>query len=100
MRDDQFREILRVFGLSWDGYRRVRRGVKKHLRAHMVTLGSRSVTEYLDRLEGDGEAREKAERLMTVSKIRFFRVNGLRQAQERDGISRTAGRGRGGKRRG
>ena len=80
MRDDQFREILRVFGLSWDGYRRVRRGVKKHLQAHMVTLGSRSVTEYLERLEGDGEASEEAERLMTVSISRFFRDIGLWQA--------------------
>ena len=59
MRDDQFREILRVFGLSWDGYRRVRRGVKKHLQAHMVTLGSRSLKEYCERLERDREAREE-----------------------------------------
>jgi chemotaxis protein methyltransferase CheR len=82
MRDDQFREILGVFGLSWDGYRRVRRGVKKHLRAHMVALGSRSVKAYLERLEGDGQAREEAERLMTVSMSRFFRDKGLWQALE------------------
>jgi chemotaxis protein methyltransferase CheR len=93
MRDDQFREILRVFGLSWDGYRRVRRGVKKHLRAHMVTLGSRSVTEYLDRLEGDGEAREEAERLMTVSISRFFRDIGLWQALERGVLPELVRRG-------
>ena len=82
MRDDQFREILRVFGLSWDGYRRVRRGVEKHLRAHMVALGSRSVREYLERLEGDGEEREEAERLLTVSISRFFRDIGLWHALE------------------
>ena len=83
MRDDQFREILRVFGLSWDGYRRVRRGVKKSLRVHMVALGSRSVKEYLDRLERSREEREEAQRLMTVSISRFFRDKDLWRALER-----------------
>jgi chemotaxis protein methyltransferase CheR len=48
----------------------------------MVTLGSRSVKEYLERLEGDREAREEAERLMTVSISRFFRDFRLWQALE------------------
>lgn len=93
MRDDQFREILKAFGLSWDGYRRVRRGVKKHLRAHMVALGSRSVKEYLARLEGHREAREEAERLMNVSISRFFRDIGLWQALETGVLPDLARRG-------
>ena len=95
MRDDQFREILRVFGLSWDGYRRVRRGVKKSLRAHMVALGSRSVKEYLDRLERSGEEREEAERLMTVSISRFFRDKDLWRALEQEVLPDLARTGEG-----
>ncbi len=77
MRDDQFREILRFFGLSWEGYRRVRRGVKKRLQVHMLGLGARSVKEYLTRLEADAAEREEAEGLVTVSISRFFRDIGL-----------------------
>jgi chemotaxis methyl-accepting protein methylase len=82
MTDEQFREILRFFGLSWQGYRRVRRGVKKRLRARMLALGLRSASEYLQRLEADEEEREETERLMTVSISRFFRDGGLWQALE------------------
>jgi chemotaxis methyl-accepting protein methylase len=49
----------------------------------MVLLGSRSLKEYLERLEGDKEAREEAERLLTVSISRFFRDSALWQALER-----------------
>ncbi len=84
MRDDQFRQILSFFGLSWDGYRRVRRGVKKRLQAHMLALGTRSVKGYLVRLEASPEASEEAERLMTVSISRFFRDIGLWQALGRE----------------
>ena len=82
MTDNQFREILRFFGLSWDGYRRVRRGVKKRLRARMLALGLRSVKEYLQRLEADYEEREETEQLMAVSISRFFRDRGLWEALE------------------
>lgn len=82
MTDDQFREILRFFGLSWEGYRRVRRGVKKRLRARMLALDLRSVKEYLQRLAADDEERDETERLMTVSISRFFRDRGLWQALE------------------
>ncbi|RLC02860.1 MAG: hypothetical protein DRH90_12795 [Deltaproteobacteria bacterium] len=35
MEDTQFRQILNRFGFSWAGYRKVRKGVKKHLARHM-----------------------------------------------------------------
>ncbi len=73
MRDERFREVLRYFGLSWEGYRRVRRGVKKRLQAHMLALGTRSVKEYLERLEADPAEGREAERLLRVSISRFFR---------------------------
>ena len=50
MHDEQFREILRFFGLSWSGYRRVRRGVMKRLRAHMLALECRTVNDDVDDL--------------------------------------------------
>jgi chemotaxis methyl-accepting protein methylase len=82
MHDEQFREILRFFGLSWSGYRRVRRGVKKRLRAHMLALECRSLKEYLQRLEIDREERQKSERFTDVSVSRFFRDRDLWQALE------------------
>ena len=82
MHDEQFREILSFFGLSWAGYRRVRRGVKKRLRAHMLALECRNLKEYLQRLETDKEERRKGERFMDVSISRFFRDMGLWQALE------------------
>lgn len=92
MHDDAFREILRLHGLSWSGYRRVRRGVKKRLRDHMLALGCRSLTEYLERLESDREERQKGARLMDVSVSRFFRDRGLWEALEAEvlpGLMRT-----------
>jgi len=79
MHDEQFREILRYFGRSWSGYRRVRRGVMKRLRAHMLTLECRSLTEYLQRLETETEERQRSERCMDVSISRFFRDRDLWQ---------------------
>jgi len=82
MHDEQFRQILRFFGLSWSGYRRVRRGVMKRLRAHMLALECRNLKEYLQRLEMDTEERQKSERFMDVSISRFFRDRLLWQALE------------------
>ena len=84
MDDKQFRAILCFYGLSWAGYQRVRRGVKKRLRAHMLTLEVRTVKEYLERLGSDREARRKGERLMDVSISRFFRDRDLWQALEQE----------------
>jgi chemotaxis protein methyltransferase CheR len=73
MDDQQFRQLLDYFGFSWEGYRRVRKGVKKRIIKHMVQLRCRSVDEYLCSLDGDEEVRKHSECLMTVSISRFFR---------------------------
>jgi chemotaxis protein methyltransferase CheR len=73
MDDLQFRQLLDYFNYSWDGYRRVRKGVKKRISRHMQQLGCRSVDEYLHILEGHEEVRHHCECLMTVSVSRFFR---------------------------
>ncbi len=71
--DDSFRKILQFFKLSWQGYRRVRKGVKRRLAKHMVACGCRSVEDYLQFLEKNGNANRMARELLTVSISRFFR---------------------------
>jgi len=73
MDDLQFRQLLDYFNYSWDGYRRVRKGVKKRISRHMQQLGCRSVNAYLHILERLEEVRKHCEGLMTVSASRFFR---------------------------
>ena len=77
MDDRQFRELLHRFELSWDGYRKVRKGVKKRIRRHMQQLKCQNVRDYFVALEKDKEQRRQCERLMTVSISRFFRDRGL-----------------------
>jgi len=73
MDDQQFRQLLDHFGYSWDGYRRVRKGVIKRIRRHMQQLKCRNVDEYLHALDGDPELRNQFECEMSVSASRFFR---------------------------
>jgi len=73
MDDPQFRKLLRRFGFRWDGYRKVRKGVKKRITGHMEQLDCRNMDRYLDRLEQDKELQVQCERLMTVPISRFFR---------------------------
>ena len=73
MHDDQFRTILTFFGLRWDGYRRVRKGVKKRLRAHMQMLQCRDVGAYLRLIASDPEAYADAAKRLLVPISRFFR---------------------------
>jgi len=84
MDDHQFRQLLNHFGLSWDGYRRVRKGVKKRIVRHMKQLGCRSMEGYLSALDQNQEACLDCERLMTVSVSRFFRDRGLWQTLENE----------------
>jgi chemotaxis protein methyltransferase CheR len=71
--DLQFRRILTSMGLAWQGYRKVRKGVKKRLGRHMQELGCRDVTRYIERLEQEKALRKKCQRLLSVSISRFFR---------------------------
>ena len=73
MDDPSFKLILAFFSLSWPGYRRVRKGVKKRLARHMRECGCRTVPEYLEFLGENPMAKKTAERLLTVSISRFFR---------------------------
>ena len=73
MDDQKFRNLLDVFGLSWEGYRRIRKGVKKRIRRHMQQLKCPSVESYLLTLEQSQDLRQECELLLTVSISRFFR---------------------------
>jgi chemotaxis methyl-accepting protein methylase len=80
MEDSHFRQILGRFGLSWQGYRRVRKGVKKRLVRHMQETGCRNIEDYIQAIEADRNVKMGFERLMTVSISRFFRDRDLWQA--------------------
>jgi chemotaxis methyl-accepting protein methylase len=73
MDDRQFRQLLDHFGYSWEGYKRVRKGVKKRISRHMHQLGCTTMEKYLHSLDRDEEVRKYCECLMTVSVSRFFR---------------------------
>jgi len=73
MDDEQFRQLLDFFELSWSGYRKVRKGVKKRVNRHMQSLGCRRMSNYLHLLHGNPKCRRDCEQLMTVSISRFFR---------------------------
>ncbi len=73
MDDASFRKILNHFGLSWHGYRRVRKGVMKRLARHMTSLGIQVVDDYLSLLGRDAAEAQIARQLLTVSISRFFR---------------------------
>lgn len=84
MDDYQLRQLLNQFGLSWGGYRRVRKGVKKRIRHHMHQLGCRTMQEYFLVLDKNKDVRHHCERLMTISVSRFFRDRGLWQTLENE----------------
>jgi chemotaxis methyl-accepting protein methylase len=73
MDDQQFRQLLNYFGLSWRGYRKVRKGVINRIRWHMGGMGCHNMAAYLIELGNNEDARHICERLMTVSISRFFR---------------------------
>jgi chemotaxis protein methyltransferase CheR len=83
MEDQQFRQLLDFLGLSWKGYRKVRKGVKKRIDRYMQGLGFRTIDPFLSALEKYPEQREQVEKLMTVSISRFFRDRNLWKAIER-----------------
>jgi chemotaxis protein methyltransferase CheR len=82
MDDNQFRQLLGRFGYSWDGYRKVRKGVKKRISCHMHQMGCRTMQAYFLELDKNKDARLHFEHLMTVSISRFFRDRGLWQILE------------------
>jgi len=77
LNDAEFQRLLDLFDLSWEGYRRVRKGVKKRLRRRLEALGLRRVEDYLRALESDPGLRAECRLLLTVSVSRFFRDRDL-----------------------
>lgn len=68
-----FRRLLDHLGLSWSGYRKVRRGAQGRVTRHMQQMGCRGIQEYLERLDREEAIRRECERRMTVPISRFFR---------------------------
>ena len=73
MNDFQFNQLLSRLELSWEGYRKVRKGVKKRIRRHMQQLGCKTMAAYLAELGKNDEAKQECDLLMSVSISRFFR---------------------------
>lgn len=73
MEDSAFRKILEEMALSWPGYRRVRKAVKRRLSRRMMEIGAATVEDYLHLIREHPSEREAAGRLLTVSISRFFR---------------------------
>ena len=83
MDDNYFRQLLTRLGLSWQGYAKVRKGVKKRIDRHMQELRFPAMDDYLQALS-DPEVLKKVERLMSVSISRFFRDQELWRALEEE----------------
>jgi chemotaxis methyl-accepting protein methylase len=73
MDDEDFRILLDFMALSFPGYRKVRKGVKKRVVRRMEALGIPSVMDYLELARQDKEEYHCLRLLMTVSISRFFR---------------------------
>ena len=84
MDDIQFRRILKYFNLSWEGYKKVRKGVKKRIDRHMQGLRCRDVGEYLEYLDGNPFEKVECRLHLTVSISRFFRDKKLWEILEKE----------------
>lgn len=82
MDDHQFRRLLDRFGLSWKGYRRVRKGVKKRIHRQMQEVECGSFEAFLHAIGEDPVLKARCELLLTVSISRFFRDKALWHALE------------------
>lgn len=76
MDDNSFRQLLDRLGLSWRGYAKVRKGVKKRICRHMQEHGYHTLNDYLRALEKP-EIMSDVERLFNVSISHFFRDRSL-----------------------
>ena len=79
MDDQQFRQLLNRFQFSWEGYRKVRKGVKKRVHRYMTSIHCHTIEDFLAKLDRNNDIRDYCERLMTVSISRFFRDRALWQ---------------------
>lgn len=89
--DPEFSRILQKFDLSWEGYRRVRKGIRKRLRRKWIELGLTRVEDFLAALDADPALAAECRRLLTVSVSRFFRDRELWHALAQDILPSLAG---------
>ena len=92
--DEGFRKLLQHFQLSWSGYRRVRKGVKRRLGRRMALLGYMDVEAYLRTITQDASEERTARELLTVSISRFFRDRKLWSVLGEYFLPRWAGKSR------
>lgn len=71
--DEEFRRLLKHLDRPWDGFRKVRRGVKKRVRRHMQAVGCKGIDAYLDLLKRNPDVCAACQRCLTVTISRFFR---------------------------
>ena len=83
MDDDSFRQLLDRRGLSWRGYAKVRKSVKKRIGRHMRELGLPTMDDYLRAL-ADHDILKEVEMLMSVSISHFFRDQNMWRTLEQD----------------
>lgn len=83
MDDNSFRQLLSRLGLSWQGYAKVRKGVKKRIGRHMQKLGLLTIDDYFQAMT-DPEILKDVERMMSVSISRFFRDRNLWRTLEEE----------------
>jgi chemotaxis methyl-accepting protein methylase len=88
MDDRSFHKILDHFNLSQKGYRKVRKGVKKRIRQHMLTLGCVTVEEYINALSLNADNKAACRLHLTVSISRFFRDKRLWELLENQFLPR------------
>ncbi|MGC9975475.1 MAG: CheR family methyltransferase [Syntrophales bacterium] len=91
MNDNCFRQLLDRLNLSWQGYAKVRKSVKKRIDRHMGKLGLPTMDEYLQALL-DPDILKKVESLMSVSISNFFRDRNLWRTLEEEIIPDIAAR--------
>ncbi len=77
MDDASFRILLDFLGLSWRGYRRVKKGVKRRVDRYMQEAGFQTLDSLLSAMKMEPGRRAHVENLMTVSVSRFFRDRDL-----------------------
>jgi chemotaxis protein methyltransferase CheR len=77
MDDPSFNKLLKFFNLSWNGYRKVRKGVKKRIVRHMQALGLNNIDDYLKIVEKNEDIRKICCRHLSVSISRFYRDRNL-----------------------
>jgi chemotaxis protein methyltransferase CheR len=73
MDDFSLRRLLDLFNLSWSGYRKVRKGVKKRIARHMQALNLSRMEDYLKMIEKDEYIRRICFWHLTISISRFYR---------------------------